>query len=103
MVVDEEASTKTACGRLGPKVLILLLLTSLHCLSVSFPTGRHTFNGKATILDKINVKRRPPFPPNQGWENAWRVYALRAASFLFFGGAGRGLGVYYFILFCPIL
>ena len=54
----------------------------------------------ATILDKINGKPKPPLPPKSRM-GKWRVFALRAASSLIWGG--RGMGVCCSILFCPRL
>ena len=37
---------------------------------------------RATILDKINGKLRPPLPPNKGWENGAFLPSLRKHPFL---------------------
>ena len=53
-----------------------------------------------TILDKINGKPRPPFPPKSRMRK-WRVFALRAPSSLIWGGGGWGFAVpFYFVQDC---
>ena len=53
----------------------------------------------ATILDKINGKPKPPLPPKSRM-GKWRVFALRAASSLIWGG-GWGFAVpFYFVQDC---
>ena len=49
---------------------------------------------RATILDKINGKPRPPLPPKSGM-GKWRVFALRAPSSLIWGGWGFAVPFYF--------
>ena len=51
---------------------------------------------RATILDKINGKPRPPLPPKSRM-GKWRVFALRVPSSLIWGGWG------FAVPFCPRL
>ena len=55
---------------------------------------------QATILDKINGKPRPPLPPKSRM-GKWRVFALRAASSLIWGGWGFAVP-FYFVQDCRI-
>ena len=49
---------------------------------------------RATILDKINGKPRPPLPPKSRM-GKWRVFALRAPSSLIWGGWGFAVPFYF--------
>ena len=50
----------------------------------------------ATILDKINGNPRPPLPPpDKSRMGKWRVFALRAASSLIWGGWGFAVPFYF--------
>ena len=49
---------------------------------------------KTTILDKINGKPRLPLPPKSRM-GKWRVFALRAASSLIWGGWGFAVPFYF--------
>ena len=51
----------------------------------------------STILEKLNGKPRPSSPP-QSRMAKWRLFALRAASSLIWGGGDGGL-LFHFILF----
>ena len=51
---------------------------------------------RATILDKINGKPRPPLPPKSGM-GKWRVFALRAPSSLIWGDGGL---LFHFVQDC---
>ena len=84
-------------------VWFLLAATSNHVPPTQTFLGvRHAFVGQErvtnclgsyqapTILDKINGKPRPPSPPKK-----WRVFALRAASSLFWWGWGFAVPFYF--------
>ena len=62
------------------QVMILIRDLVLSCL-------KYNILFRATILDKINGKPRPPLPHKSRMEK-WRVFALRAPSFLIWGDGG---------------
>ena len=59
-----------------------LEISGLGCAAGTLEPLTYT---RATILDKINGKPRPPLPPKSRMEK-WPVFALRAASSLIWGG-----------------
>ena len=60
----------------------------------------HFFPHYPTILDKINGKLRPLLPPKSRM-GKWRVFALRAASSLIWGGWGFAVP-FYFVQDCNL-
>ena len=59
-----------------------------------------TLHQSPTILDKINWKPRPP-PPSKSRMGKWRVFALRVASSLIWGGWGFAVP-FYFVQDCNL-
>ena len=79
--------------------LLLTIFTFFTLLTLSLnPRSSNSPLQLATILDKINGKPRPPSPsppPPKSRMGKWRVFALRAASSLIWGGWGFAVPFYF--------
>ena len=80
-------------------IIIIIIIVSIitvfaGVLFVHQPGANHA----PTILDKINGKPKPPLPP-ESRIGKWRVFALRAASSLIWGGWGFAV-LFYFVQDC---